>query len=480
MGKVSCFLRFLCFCLQKVQFEMKVIAQGNQDIKLLLRKKYVEKALYKASKYLIREDTEGGQVLLLNTITGEIILLLGEERNCFENVLSEGKESLADLIERGFLVPADCDEVKRVGQLRGILLRRREVEDIITHYNILPTTDCNARCFYCYEGGIKRLYMTEKTADSLVEYIVEHSKKTPVKLSWFGGEPTMGKKIIDRICRGLQEQDISYKSNMVSNAYLFDESVVRHAKEVWHLESIQVTLDGTEEMYNRSKAYIYNSGNPYQRVLHNIQLLLNEKIKVNIRLNMGVHNQENLKELADELVRRFKGIQGLMVYVRRITKGAEDRCFDCSREDKKRLDESYNALEDKLEVNGWPQTERILPVLQTFCCMADNPGSIQCAPDGLLGKCEHYIYEHVVGNLWDGVTDQDEFKSWQEKQLFSDCEDCVLYPSCNRILKQCPSWEEGCLLDDKRRRMKQIHHKMKKKYEKWKAEQLKDTKGRRT
>ena len=454
-------------CLESVT-EMKVVVQGNQDIMPFLRKKYVETTKYKLSTYLIRENMEKGQTLLLNTITGEMVLLSRKEMESVENLLSEGKGTVDELIEHGFLVPTDCDEVKRVGQLRNILLRRKEVEERITHYNILPTTDCNARCFYCYESGISREHMTEETADLLVEFIATHSRKTPVTISWFGGEPTIGKERIDQICRGLREREIPYSSKMISNAYLFDENLIKHAKEVWHLENIQVTLDGTEDVYNRIKAYVYKSGNPYQRILHNIQLLLDQGIKVNIRLNMGRHNQEDLRHLIDELAQRFKGNQRLIVYVRLIMIGDTcDICLEHNAEDRKRLQEQYYKLKDILEENGWPQTERTLPVFQTFCCMADNPSSIQCAPNGILSKCEHYIFDHVVGNLRDGVTDMEEMKSWQEKQLFFGCEGCALYPSCNKLLKQCPSSKERCWTEDKRRRMEQIHHKMLEVYNKW-------------
>lgn len=57
--------------------------------------------------------------------------------------------------------------------------------------------------------------------------------------------------------------------------YLFDGATVEQAVSHWKLKSVQITLDGTEEIYNRSKAFIYKDGkSPYQVVLANIQRLL--------------------------------------------------------------------------------------------------------------------------------------------------------------------------------------------------------------
>jgi len=61
----------------------------------------------------------------------------------------------------------------------------------ITSYTILPTTGCNARCYYCFEHGSKVMTMTRETAGEVVRFITEHcGPKKTVAIMWFGGEPT--------------------------------------------------------------------------------------------------------------------------------------------------------------------------------------------------------------------------------------------------------------------------------------------------
>ena len=68
---------------------------------------------------------------------------------------------------------------------------------------------------------------------------------------------------------------------MISNGYLFNDDTIKEAKEEWQLTKVQITLDGTEQIYNRCKAYIYKDVNAYRRVIGNIHLLQDADIHVN-------------------------------------------------------------------------------------------------------------------------------------------------------------------------------------------------------
>lgn len=71
-----------------------------------------------------------------------------------------------------------------------------------------------------------------------------------MRLAWFGGEPLYNAQVIDLICNDLVERGIGYESSMISNGFLFDEKLIKRAAELWRLRQIQITLDGTEGVYN--------------------------------------------------------------------------------------------------------------------------------------------------------------------------------------------------------------------------------------
>ena len=60
--------------------------------------------------------------------------------------------------------------------------------------------------------------------------------------------------------------------------------------DVWALRQVQITLDGTHDVYNSVKGYVLPKEDPYLRVLNNVDNLLTEGISVSIRLNMDTHN----------------------------------------------------------------------------------------------------------------------------------------------------------------------------------------------
>lgn len=447
---------------------MQIIVSGDQDILRLISPAIKDDTIYKRSMYLLSQNTYDG-TLLLNVLTGAVVLLSLEEKAIFDRLPTIIGKQMIELVRQGFIVPESFCESKRVTQLRAIFRKKNEAEGIINHYNILPTTDCNARCFYCYQSDIKHCSMTKETADELVDYIVAHHGGQKVRLSWFGGEPTLAKNRIDYICKNLNALGIEFVSDIISNGYLFDEGFIKHAKNIWNLKSIQITLDGTEDLYNRVKAYVNIKDNAYQRVLRNIKIFLDEKIAVAIRLNMDTHNYLDLETLIDELSEKFKGEKIFSVYIRTLNENDGFAPIEHNEDDVRFLRRKFLEMQNKLESLGWPQIRAVqLPKLSCYTCMADNPNIIQCTPDGILGKCEDNIYEHTIGTLKEGINNFNEINRWKELAYYDSCDNCVLFPSCKHILKNCPFRPTECFLPEKNKTIDLYYKNMFKEYEIWK------------
>ena len=313
--------------------------------------------------------------------------------------------------------------------------------------------------------------MTKETAEQLVHFIADHYGNERVVLQWFGGEPTIAHQQIDMICDRLRTLDIEFISKMTSNAYLFDESLVYRAKNKWNLQGIQVTLDGTEAVYIRTKAYVGIHDNPYHRVLRNIRLLINAEIHVIIRLNLDNHNLNDLLALADELSSRFTDRKYLSIYVVKLDEEVGFHPIHHTKSDLEILDKQLIRIREKLEQNGWPQYRmNTLPELHISFCMADNPNAVQCSPDGVFSRCLNHIYIHTAGSLENGLSNS-EMLFWQQRQAFDGCEHCPLYPSCERLLKNCPVMTAKCDEYDRQRRIARYKEIMLEEYLKWKKNQ---------
>ena len=282
---------------------MRTILTAKDSISKIWGAPKPKDVLYRWIKFLLRVEVDGG-VLLHNAVTGHLIFLTNAEIEYLTISSEDVSELKKELIANHFLVPENFDEYKSVNQLRKIF-QLQQAGDEINHYVILPTTYCNAHCFYCYESDYPRFHMTEETGQKVIDYITEHRGNKNVTIQWFGGEPLVGIQRIDQISQGLTERGIPFSSSMISNGYLFDEEIVERSASLWKLGRIQITIDGTEDTYNRVKAYSGICDNPFYRVLRNIDLLINKGIHVNIRLNVDFYNKDDIQTLINELGKRY-------------------------------------------------------------------------------------------------------------------------------------------------------------------------------
>lgn len=422
---------------------MKTILEAKERIAQLWGHPKPKDTNYRLMKYLLQCEVEDG-VLLHNCVTGHLVLLTSEEAKLLQSLPSGPTETMQELIADHFLVPEAYDEYKTVNQLRAIY-QKRDTGDAINHYIILPTTFCNAHCFYCYESDYPHIHMTEETADKIIDYIDEHRKGKDVLLSWFGGEPLVGMARIDQISQGLKDRQIKFSSNMISNGYLFDEQVVEKAKSLWKLNRVQITLDGTEEVYNKVKAYVSVKGSPFQRVLRNIDLLSENEIHVNIRLNVDFYNKDNISTLMNILVSRYSGNDKVRVYLNMLynNQGFEPVCH--SQDDMVKLLDIIDRYSEFLKENKLAQSRVKIPYLQTEQCMADNPHAVMLQPDGGFCRCEHEDIRDSYGSVDEGVLNPRKAQEWRKTVMRSAyCPECLFYPSCYS-LRGCMSAETPCI-----------------------------------
>ncbi len=406
---------------------MRTIVSGEQKVIKLLGKQQIEDTAYRMMRYVLSAACEEGK-LLHNVITGQLVLLSAEETELLDRLPTGRCAAMTELIENSFLVPVGYDEKDTVQKLR-IMMKRLFAPKGINSYLILTTTNCNARCPYCFENGIRLMNMTPETADRVVAYIASHKSKQEVMLHWFGGEPLVGLERIDQICQSLKAKGIAYESVMTSNGYLFTEEIVKRAASDWKLKRVQITLDGTEPVYNRVKGFV-SAKSPFKVVMENIGTLLKADIRVILRLNLDADNGDDLRSLIDDLNGLFPEKENLRLYVSVIQ---DARPKDAQR----MLDLSAIELNDRISRLGLHEHEPKLLSLRTNSCMADSDEAVVILPDGRLGKCETISDEDVFGKIGsDAVNEKaDEFKEAFE---YPYCGECPLYPSCI-LLKRCPT-----------------------------------------
>ncbi len=353
--------------------------------------------------------------------------------------------TIDELIGSRFIVRSDANEAALFSSAIKIL-HLLSPKDTKKHgsFVILPTTACNARCFYCFENGIEYKTMDDATADATVEYILKTKTEGAISIRWFGGEPLVAERVIDRIIAGLNDNGVGFVSDIITNASLMTRELAEKAVKQWHVNSAQITLDGRKCEYHKRKAYVDRDRDHYTAALDAAKALTDFGAAVNFRLNADENNVDELFLLADELAEVFKGNKRISIYpfdmfaspVSRISDEANDRLYS-------RLIE----LQEKLKALGMLAGE-FAGRLRTHRCMVDTPnGSSVITPNGDLFCCEHLVDEAKIGSLFDYENESEPRRRFIEDNLREkkcpECLHCVYLPECTQGAF-CPSMLRDC------------------------------------
>ncbi len=371
-----------------------------------------------------RELQVDAGTLMFNVLTREIILLEDGE---------DATDLQEQLVEHWFMIPGQVDPASMLYMFQAANRSMFDGIPGLEQATILPTTDCNARCGYCYEAGCSRRDMNQATAVDVADFIMQHAGRNKLILKWFGGEPLLNPSAIDTICRELKRNHIAYESTMVTNGYYLDLCDASRLQDLWKIKRVQITLDGTRETYNAVKNYT-DAGDAYGRVFGNIGYLLALGIRVNVRLNLSLDNYKDLMALVDELKRCYGQYQNLAVYSHQLF---DSDSFRPDEKERRTLYGNYRKLQDYIRSAGIGAKQG-LPRIRVSRCMADNGKSVVILPGGELGLCEHHLDDEYIGSIYDSDMNQEAIRSWREPDPEKpECAGCFWRPACVR-LRKCP------------------------------------------
>lgn len=155
------------------------------------------------------------------------------------------------------------------------------------YLRISLTERCNLRCLYCMpEEGVplrdKSEFMTAEETIYIARQFVNMGVK---KIRLTGGEPLI-KKNIEVILKGLGELPVELA--LTTNGVIIDKHI-ELLKEVG-LKKVNVSLDSLQE----NRFNVISRRNYFQRIMNNIQLLLENKfiVKINVVVMRGMNDDE--------------------------------------------------------------------------------------------------------------------------------------------------------------------------------------------
>lgn len=411
------------------------------------------------SRYNFRIQIDDGRVGLYNSKTGAVIVAEGKQAEELLAVLNRPQDHtessfLPTLKAQGFLVDKDTNELADIRTWHTTYLNDQRV----VHLTMLPAEACNFACPYCFQYQKRQILMQpwvyEAVLRMLERIIVSNynlGEKTHIKISWFGGEPTLAAHQILAFQQRLKElckkSPVVIRSALVTNGYLLTP---RLFQELWDagIHEFQVTLDGDKPTHDRLR--VLKTKKPTFDIIYtNLKgistLPRSFQFKLAVRVNFLRTTVSSVYSLLDKFVKDFGNDERFSIYCRPVynfptmQNTIQDVAPDiCTLEEGLALQNLFAMkVMESLRLSSLTRMFDPLPMPAPAWCPNERRYSYVVGADGLLFPCDTFVgsKEYSIGYLSkDGTIVYDEKHNKWKRSLFDSsenpCLECKLLPIC--------------------------------------------------
>ena len=383
---------------------------------------------YVFSKYNVSIE-RNGYIFSFNTLTRALIKIAKDDFNV-ENPF---------LRDKGFVVNDDEDLMTYKYYYLSRIFDNKNIR-----LSVATTMSCNLRCPYCFEEGNKSPeFMHDDVADSIVKYLVS-KKAHNINITWFGGEPLMNFKEIERISNSLKNNDVTFSASIITNGTLFTRAMIEKL-DGYSIKSVQITLDGNQPQHDTKRSFANGKGT-YAKILENVSLLFQlSNVHVSLKVNLDRTNvssyielRNNINNLYNDYVKAGR-LKILHNYVRNRTgfKGC-DMCLS----EEEYFDKFYDP---QYAINYL--TNIAAP------CPLRSCSDFAIGPDGSIYKCLEFLGNKgkAIGNmLTHNINIRKQASHALSYDPFNDeeCCNCEIFPL----------YGGGCPIDRERASKEKIHN----------------------
>lgn len=253
-----------------------------------LTKKNMKSSVY---NYIIADDEHSywyngisHQYFLLPLHLGEKIKRLLDSPSTISQLPSKIYDKL---LAGGFIVDDGVNELDLVINANTNAINKKDY-----YLVILPTLNCNFKCWYCIQDHIPSL-MTEEVISLVkrhIKYVVENLDLDTLHIEWFGGEPFL---YFDKVIKPISEYAISicnganvpFFNSATTNGFYLTNKILPQLDKL-KFRRFQITVDGNREFHDSVK-FQKGCSSTFDHVLANINNILtqNKDIEIILRIN---------------------------------------------------------------------------------------------------------------------------------------------------------------------------------------------------
>lgn len=392
----------------------------------------------KESRYNIWVERDGAQYVY-NGVSGALLKVPAEDYRAAKSFLASEPAAtcrpalLVELAKGRMLVPDELDE----RELLAARYRASRYDPSQFALTIVTSLGCNFDCPYCFEAKHPSI-MKQDVQDAVLQLLDDKmSTIQSFTVSWYGGEPLVGKvpllSLSDAFIERCDRAQVSYAADITTNGYLLDDETCRELRDR-RVSGVQITLDGPPEVHDRMRP-LAGGGDTFGRIVENLHHAVNY-LSVVIRVNVDAENfgrvDELLRILADEgLASKLAVYPAQIVAVDKYRPAPSARyrarCFT-SRE----FAEAELRFQALAAQYGFPSGS--LPAPTVAPCTAVRANELVVGSDGELYKCWESVGNRleVIGDIRHYREAGGRMERWLKYDPFADeeCRACIALPVC--------------------------------------------------
>lgn len=204
------------------------------------------------------------------------------------------------------------------------------------------TENCNLRCAYCFTSGKTKKKMSFNTAKKAIRWFLSpqvSGKEHHVKITFWGGEPTLEFPMIKRIVSYVRKIEPYYNKQVSFNMTTNGMNLTRENIEYFMQNNISymISVDGVGERNAYRKTI--SGENSFETILERLKLSKSMNPKTNIRLTL---TPSNIRYLFEDIM-WFKKNVGIELF--HFSPAFE---FDWTEDDCKAAREAFEKLRDEI------------------------------------------------------------------------------------------------------------------------------------
>lgn len=247
--------------------------------------------------YILKMPISDTHQIILNTLNGAIDLIptkiLQQETN---------KELERTLKERWYLLTPE-EQKKMIQQLREVA--SKHAVHVPYRFYVLTTLQCNLQCSYCYEkevAGQKALDMNMYAKE--LEYISQLEKERDItqdrmNIVLFWWEPlTIRPENVKIILEGIKEKN--RKAIVVTNGTMIANHIKTLITYKDRISDFRISVDWPKDLHNQRRPY-KNSWWTYEKIVENINLLLDNWLTVKLQTILWKGNIDALEDIIQDI-----------------------------------------------------------------------------------------------------------------------------------------------------------------------------------